>query len=108
MGPLRQIITEPTRYTATLENIITDLHTLYQPPTCLPPLQVDLDKPGKDSDHNIAMLSPITISNNNKKVKKPVVTRPLSASGMKLFEQFICTHTWDEVINEADIDKKVN
>ena len=106
--PLRQIITEPTRYTATLENIITDLHTLYQPPTCLPPLQVDLDKPGKDSDHNIVILSPITISNNNKKVKKSVVTRPLSDSGMKLFEQFICTHTWDEVVNEADIDKKVN
>ena len=28
-GPLRQIITGPARHSATLENIITDLHTLY-------------------------------------------------------------------------------
>ena len=45
-GPLRQIISVPTRHSATLENIITDLHTLYQQPECLPPLLVERDKPG--------------------------------------------------------------
>ena len=50
-----------TRHSATLENIITDLHTLYQQSECLSPLQVDLDKQGKDSDHNIVILAPIII-----------------------------------------------
>ena len=106
-GPLRQIITSATRHSATLENIITDLHTLYQPPECLAPLQVDEDKAGKDSDHNIVLLAPITMSNNRKRVKMPIVTRPLPESGVELFSQFISTHTWDEVLNEQDIDKKV-
>ena len=55
-GPLRQIITSGTRKYAILENIITDLHTLYQAPQCLPPLQVDEGKAGSDSDHNIVLL----------------------------------------------------
>ena len=61
----------------------------------LPPLQVDTDKAGKDSDHNTVILPPITISNDGKTVKRPVVTRP----PMKKFEEFFCPHTWDEVLN---------
>ena len=49
-GPPRQIITTATRQSAILENVITDCHTMYQQPECLPPLQVDDDKLGKDSD----------------------------------------------------------
>ena len=64
-GPLRQIITSATRQSAILENIITDLHTMYQPPECLAPLQHDRDKDGKDSDHNIIVLPPITLGNNH-------------------------------------------
>ena len=77
-GPLRQIITSATRDSAILENIITDLHTLYQEPECLPPLQVDDDKAGSDSDHNIVLLPPITINNNRKRIKKAVVGHCLS------------------------------
>ena len=106
-GPLRQIITVPTRHSATLENIITDLHTLYQAPECLPPLQVDLDKAGKDSDHNIVILPPIKLCNNNKQTKRPVITRPLTDTGMQQYRNFISSHTWEEVLQEACIDKKV-
>ena len=106
-GPLRQIISVPTRHSATLENIITDLHTLYQQPECLPPLQVDQDKVGKDSDHNIIVLAPIMINNNRKILKKPVVTRPLTETGMKKFSEFISSHHWTEVLLEQDIDMKV-
>jgi hypothetical protein len=35
------------------------------------------------------------------------MTRPLSDEGMKQFEQFFCSHSWDEVINEQCIDRKV-
>ena len=106
-GPLRQIITSATRDSAILENIITDLHTLYQEPECLPPLQVDEDKAGSDSDHNIVLLPPITINNNRKRIKKAVVTRPLPESGVNQFAQFIGTHTWGEVLGEEDVNQKV-
>ena len=106
-GPLRQIITSATRDSAILENIITDLHTLYQEPECLAPLQVDTDKAGSDSDHNIVLLPPITLSDNRKRIKRSVVTRPLPQSGIEQFSLFINSHTWTEVLEEEDIDKKV-
>ena len=36
-GALKQIISVPTRNTATLEIALTDLHTMFHPPTTLPP-----------------------------------------------------------------------
>ena len=36
---LKQLLTIPTRKSATLEVLLTDLHTMYHPPTTLPPLQ---------------------------------------------------------------------
>ena len=47
-GALKSILSVPTRKSATLEIILTDLHTLFHPPTTLPPLQVDSDKQGKE------------------------------------------------------------
>ena len=81
-GQLRQIITSASRKSAILENIITDLHTMYQQPECLPPLQVDENKAGSDSDHNIVVLPPIKMCNNRKREKRSVVTRPLPQLGM--------------------------
>ena len=80
---------------------------MYQAPECLAPLQVDTNKVGKDSDHNVILLQPKLISNNRKHSKKKVVTRPLTDNGTEQFAQFICTQTWDSVLNETDIDKKV-
>ena len=71
------------------------------------PLQVDTDKAGSDSDHNIVLLPPITLSDNRKRIKRSVVTRPLPQSGIEQFSLFINSHTWAEVLEEEDIDKKV-
>ena len=90
-----------------MENIITDLHTLYQAPECLPPLQVDEDKAGSDSDHNIVLLPPITVNNNTKRPKRTVVTRPLPGTGVSQFTQFMATHSWGEVLEEEELDRKV-
>ena len=106
-GPLSQVITSATRKSAILECIITDLHTLYQTPECLPPLQVDEGKAGSDSDHNIVLLPPITISSNCKPKKRSVVTRPLQQTGVDKFSQFMYTHRWEEVLGEQDINLKV-
>ena len=105
-GPLRQVITFPSRKSAILEMLITDLHTMYQPPECLAPLQVDDDKTGKDSDHNIALLAPILMTNNRKVIKRLVKTRPLPDQGVSQFSQFITTHTWEEVLGEGILIKK--
>ena len=56
------------RLGATLEIILTDLHSLYHPPTTLPPHEVDQDKDGADSDHNIVIMAPL--SNGNYEVKR--------------------------------------
>ena len=48
----------PTRKGATLQLILTDLHTFMYPPTSHPPLQVDEGKAGVDSDHQALILAP--------------------------------------------------
>ena len=106
-GPLKQIVTSATRKSAILEYIITDLHTLYQAPVSLEPLQVDDGKIGKNSDHNMVILSPIMISNNKQYEKRTVVTRPLTLSGWQAFGEVLRSQNWEEVFNETDIDKKV-
>ena len=40
-------------------------------------------------------------------VKMPVFTRPLPQSGVEQFSQFMVSHSWDEVLAEQDLDKKV-
>ena len=42
-GALKQSVSVPTRNGAILEIVLSDLHTLYRPPTTLAPLQVDAD-----------------------------------------------------------------
>ena len=43
-GTLKQVLSVPTRESAILEVILTDLATLYHPPSSLPPLEVDKGK----------------------------------------------------------------
>ena len=77
-GGLKQVNSVPTRKNAVLEILLTDLHTLYHPPTTLPPLQVDVDKKGKDSDHDVMLFAPLTNMNYKvDRVKKTIKTRPI-------------------------------
>ena len=57
---LQQVVLEPTRKDEILDMLITDLHTHYHSPLPLPPLRVDEDKIGKDSDHRI-ILFPLSL-----------------------------------------------
>ena len=58
-GALQQVVMKPTRKDEILDIILTDLHTSYHAPLPLPPLQVDDDQVGKDSDHRIILFPPI-------------------------------------------------
>ena len=59
---LKQICSVPTRKSASLGIVLTDLHTLYHPPTS--------DKLGKDSDHNVVLFAPKSNSRYKVEAKK--------------------------------------
>ena len=106
-GGLKQIISVPTRKSATLEIALTDLHSFFHPPTTLPPLQVDTDKKGKDSDHDIVLLAPK--SNAQYKVerrKKTIKTRPIPESQLLNFEKDLANYPWDVVFEGKSPDEQ--
>ena len=108
-GALKQCVTVGTRKQATLEIMLSDLMTLYHPPTTLAPLQVDENKNGADSDHYIVIFAPK--SNNNfrvERVKKEVRTRPLPDSKLCFFGREIQKQTWENVLLEENLDLKVS
>ena len=107
-GALKQVISTVTRKNAILENIITDLHSFYHPPTTLAPLQVDESKKGSDSDHNVIIFAPLSNVNYQRSYdKKTIITRPLPNSGIISFGQDIIKYTWDEVLNTNGVNSKV-
>ena len=87
-GALKQCVTVGTRKQATLEVILSDLINLYHPPTTKPPLQVDENKKGVDSDHYIVIFAPKSdLVFKVPRVKRQVKTRPLPDSKIPLFWQ---------------------
>ena len=107
-GALKQIISVPTRKLATLEIILTDLHTMFHPPTTLPPLQVDTDKVGKDGDHEMVILAPINnLQYKVERRKKTIFTRPLPQSQIINFEKAVMKNDWEEKFKDKTVDEKV-
>ena len=97
----------PTRNSATLEIVLTDLHTLYHPPNTLPPQQVDSDKPGKDSDHNVVLFAPKSDQKYKSERKKRIVrTRPLPESQIFRFEQELAKYPWEQVFLNKPVDEQ--
>merc|ERR1712129_76753 len=108
-GAMKSIISVPTRNTATLEVILTDLHTLFHPPTTLPPLELDTDKKGADGDHNIVVLAPVNNAQYKlERKKRTVLTRPLPDSKISQFEHSVMTFPWEEAFDNKNVDEKVN
>ena len=106
-GGLQQIISVPTRKSATLEILLTDLHTLYHPPTTLPPLQVDSNKKGKDSDHDVVLFAPVqNLNYRQERIKKTIRIRPVLESQVLKFEKDLANHPWQEVLENQTADKQ--
>ena len=59
-GALQQICEVATRKDATLELVITDMSTLFHPPTTLEPIKQDDKSSGKPSDHGVIVVAPRT------------------------------------------------
>ena len=108
-GALKQVCSTPNRKAATLTIILTDLHTLYHPPTTLPPLKVDSDKTGKDSDHNIVLFAPKTDQKyKTERNKRTVRTRPLPDLQIFKFEQKLANQPWTEMFMNKSVDEQVD
>ena len=106
-GALKHVVSVATRKSAVLEVILTDLATLYHPPTSRPPLQVDEGKTGSNSDHNIIIYAP----KSNLQFKKErqftsIKHRPLPPSKIQVFGQAIVNHPWMEVLECEDVNQK--
>jgi hypothetical protein len=86
---VKQVVDKPTRETAILDLIITNLHQLYQCPHILAPLG--------SSDHNIAHWHPSDVNTNEKntqvKSTKQLVRR-YPRSGMDAFGRWASTYDW--------------
>ena len=81
--------------------------TCTTPPTTLAPLQVDSDKKGSDSDHNIVVLAPMSNAKYKiKRTKKSIKIRPLPES--QVIENDLINTEWNEVLNCTDIDEIVS
>ena len=102
------MVSVPTRKSARLEIVLTDLHTFYHPVTTISPLQVDTNKKGKDSDHEIVLFAPKSDPKYVKERKKTVVkTRPLSIQQITEFEQELSNFPWDETFKDITVDDQV-
>ena len=106
-GGLKQVTSIPTRKSVTLEILLSDLHSMYHPPTTLPPLQVDTDKKGKDSDHNIVVFAPKdNIEYKEKLKKKSIKFRPIPDSQVAKFEIELAKYPWDHVFEGKNTNQK--
>ena len=109
LGSLQNIQVQATRKGEILDLIITDLHTSYLPSLTLPPLDVDLDKKGVASDHNIIIFPPA--KNNHsviKREKKIIKIRPLPKQKIIECGKMIATHQWESVFNSKTANEKAN
>ena len=108
-GSLQQVVSIPTRKRSQLEILLTDLHSYYHPPTTLPPLQVDVGKTGKDSDHDIVLFAPR--SNLQYKIDrkiKTIKTRPTPLSQIVKFEQDLANYPWNDVLENKTCNEQAN
>ena len=92
-GALHQLCKVGTRKSSTLELVITDMATMYHPPTVKEPLKQDFNSKGKPSDHNVVIFAPRTDVNFEiKRHIKKVHVRPMEESKVAAFMRDLATH----------------
>ena len=83
---LKQVVQQPTRDSAILDLIVTNMHNLYSSPTIHAPLD--------SSDHNIVFWQPIALRQPSR-IKSPKrLVHPFPRSGIDTFGRWVGTHDW--------------
>ena len=108
---LKQLVREFTNKKGDkiLDVILTDCHDILQEPTILPPLQVDEDKEGKDSDHKGVQCLPRTsLAPQVGAVREKIWVRrfpesKIAESGLNLVDKY-----WEELQDTMDSTQMVD
>ena len=106
---LKQVVQVVTRTNpdATLDLIITNLTSLFHPPTTLPPLDNDEDVDGKPSDHLVVVMRPLSTTNPSQTVRyKTIKYRPFPDSAIREMGQWVQSQNWKEIYCEVDPNQK--
>ena len=106
---MKQLVSGFTRMNppAMLDPIISTLGAYYQLPICLPPLDPDPDSNGSPSDHLIVKMIPVnTVNNKPARSFREVKVRPLPASGLAKFEEWIQEQDWINILDFKSVDEK--
>ena len=92
---IKQMISQPTRGTNTLDVVLTDLHRFYSEPDIVNPISVDISGKGVPSDHFGIVLAPRRNSDaavNKQKIMK--VIQPISQTSIQNIGQVFCAEEW--------------
>ena len=95
-----QMVKVPTRLNpeAILDPIITSMSKYYQEPVTRPPLDNDIDKRGKPSDHLIVLMKPLSNQLDCVPRKyRSIKFRPLPQSGINEMGQWLQSQKWHQV-----------
>ena len=94
---------------AILDPVITTLHTYYQTPRCLPPLDPDPDTNGKPSDHRIVLVRPISAINNQcARTTRHIKIRPITECGMFKMRKYLENQNWNMVYESQSAHEKAS
>ena len=108
-GALHQVCSVATRNQTTLELVITDMATMFHPPTTLPPLNQDENSSGKPADHNVIIVAPRTdLTYKVERHKKKVHVRPQPQSKKDLFMRDMGSKVWPNVFLCEDANDKAS
>ena len=108
---LKQVVTKPTRLNPPriLDKVITTLYALYQTPIILPPLDNDPNKDGKPSDHNIVVMSAISVLNNKPARETKIITfRPITEAGIVKMDEWFKCQNWDYNFKAKNVDEQAH
>ena len=100
----KQLVQVPTRLSppAILDVIITDLSKWYQNPICESSLDVDPNKPGSPSDHQMVIMEPLNAFHNKKERKKKTFQfRSFSDAAFEAMEKELNVVDWSEVLDDV-------
>ena len=83
------------------------MSTYYQEPQCIEPLDVDVNKKGKKSDHKIVIMSPIAENNSiSARVNRAVKIRPYSESRMSKMTDWLVDENWECIYSLKNAHEK--
>ena len=108
-GALHQVCGVPTRRGASLQLILTDLHTLMHPPTAQLPIQKDEGAKGVDGDHQTLILAPKASAQFVvKREKRTVRSRPMPKSSIDAFCLEMTKYKWESVKESESVHDKTS